>query len=432
MTAVLTGLPAVAAELVDPHVGIVGFVEEQPRQAEEPDVFRFVARACNTRALCPQENFAYGGGAAQTRAAAAAKAIGEAVERYCAAQYVAEELPLASASDPRLDCVDPAEFALFTPEQYASPGFPFVPFDDRTTVRWVEATDALTGARAHVPACMVYVPYAADPSAGDQPVAQPISTGLALHAGPEAAAVAAIAEVIERDAFTLTWQAQLSPPHVRIASLSAANRDLVQRFEAVGDTVHLLDITTDVGVCTILAVRSCDAADPPALSVAASTSLDPEAAVRKSLEELAHTSRYMWGIKEQVPAVAPERGHAAVVDQVTHLRYWSDRSALPKARFLWSGDKERDFGDLSDLAGSDPREDFETVVRRIDAVGHRTLLVDLTTADVAGLGLCVVRAVVPGLHPLTVGHRIRARGGRRLAERLGRLGSDNPSPHPYP
>jgi ribosomal protein S12 methylthiotransferase accessory factor len=434
MTAVLAGLPAAAAALIDGEVGIVGFAEESPRQAEEPDLFRFVARACNTRAFCAQENFAYGGGAAVTREAAAAKAIGEAVERYCAAQYVAEELPLTSAGDPRLACVDPADFALYTGEQYASAGFPFVPFDRATTIRWVETTDALTGAPAHVPACMVYVPYAPDPTAGDQPIAQPISTGLALHSSPEAAAVSAIAEVIERDAFTLAWQGRLSPPRIRVGSLSAANRDLVRRFEAVGDVIHLLDITTDVEVCTILAVRTCDADDPPALSVAASTSLDPEAAVRKSLEELAHTSRYMWGIKDQVPAVPREPEHAAVVDQLTHLRYWSDRDALPHAAFLWRGEDERDFEELSDRAGAEPWDDFETMVRRIDAVGHRTLLADLTTSDVGDLGLCVFRAIVPGFHPLTVGHRIRALGGPRLASvlREGGRRAANPFPHPYP
>jgi ribosomal protein S12 methylthiotransferase accessory factor len=424
------GLAAVAGDLIDPVVGIVTFAEESPRQAEEPDLFRFVARASNTRAFCAQENFAYGGGAAATRETAASKAIGEAVERYCAAQYVAAELPLTCAADPALDCVDPAAFALHSPEQYASPGFPFVPFGPRTTIRWAEATDALTGERAHVPACMVFVPYAPDEAAGEQAIAQPISTGLALHTTPEAAAVSAIAEVVERDAFTLAWQVRLAPPRIRHASLSAANRELVRRFEAVGDAIHVLDITTDLGVCTILTVRTCEAPAPPALSVAAATSLDPETAVRKSLEELAHTSRYMWGIKEQTPPVPRAPGYPAVVDQLTHLRFWADREGLADAAFLWSGE-ERDFAELASGAGASAWEDFATLVERIDGAGHRTLLVDLTTPDVAQIGLSVIRAVVPGLHPLTVGHGIRALGGARLASRLGGR-PDNPFPHPYP
>ncbi len=72
--------------------------------------------------------------------------------------------------------------------------------------------------------------------------------------------------------------------------------------------------------------------------------------------------------------------------------------------------------------------------------GLITELVDLTTEDVRPLGLRVTRAVVPGFHPLVLGHRRRALGGRRLWEVPGKLGypgrspeqGDNPLPHPYP
>ena len=79
--------------------------------------------------------------------------------------------------------------------------------------------------------------------------------------------------------------------------------------------------------------------------------------------------------------------------------------------------------------------DATAVSTRIAATGHRPLLCELTTPDVAELGLAVVRAVVPGYHPLVSGHRYRALGGRRLREvprRLGYRAGDNPLPHPYP
>jgi ribosomal protein S12 methylthiotransferase accessory factor len=65
---------------------------------------------------------------------------------------------------------------------------------------------------------------------------------------------------------------------------------------------------------------------------------------------------------------------------------------------------------------------------------------DLTTPDIAALDLSVVRVVVPGMNPLFMGHKNRARGGRRLYEvpqRLGHPGlepgqQDNPYPHPFP
>jgi ribosomal protein S12 methylthiotransferase accessory factor len=66
--------------------------------------------------------------------------------------------------------------------------------------------------------------------------------------------------------------------------------------------------------------------------------------------------------------------------------------------------------------------------------------VDLTTPDIEELGLRVVRVVVPGAHPLYMGHINRALGVRRLYEVPQRLGypglvpgdADNPYPHPFP
>ncbi len=65
---------------------------------------------------------------------------------------------------------------------------------------------------------------------------------------------------------------------------------------------------------------------------------------------------------------------------------------------------------------------------------------DVTTEDVRALGLTVVRALVPGYHPLFMGYHLRALGGERLwtiPQRLGyrgitRADGDYPYPHPFP
>jgi ribosomal protein S12 methylthiotransferase accessory factor len=76
----------------------------------------------------------------------------------------------------------------------------------------------------------------------------------------------------------------------------------------------------------------------------------------------------------------------------------------------------------------------------VSSVGERGLRSDLTSSDVGNLGLAVVRAVIPGFHPLHMGFKTRALGGQRLwsvPQRLGYPGislesGDNPAPHPYP
>ncbi|HLG16591.1 MAG TPA: YcaO-like family protein [Blastocatellia bacterium] len=426
--------------IVDERVGIVRYVREAYRQAGEPDFFHFYAQTGNTKAFSRQESFSRTGGASVDRGLAIAKAVGEAVERYCGALYEVEELPLSSYDAAPFQCVAPEEFALYSAEQYASPDFMFVPFERDTPVRWTPARDPMTDEVWHVPAAMVFVPYYFYRETGDRPICQPISTGLACHCSVAEAALAAVCEVIERDAFTITWQARMARPHLRVETLSRENRDLVLRIERAGYRVTLFDMTSDVGVPAILAVSRSDAPEAPPLAVAGAASLAPEQAVRKSLEELEHTRAYCQIIKRHVPRLAHDALHRQVTDQQDHLNFWCDNANLPLADFLFASSERVAFGELANCATGHPARDLEHLVGRVRAAGHRVLLCDLTTPDVRELGLSVVRAIIPGFHPFFVGYGYRALGGTRLWEipqtlgypGISRESGDNPAPHPYP
>ena len=410
------------------------------RHAGAPQFFHYWCEASDTSAFVPQRNFARTGGAATDPDRALAKALGEAVERYCAAIYDVEELPVCSADEAAFECADPNTFALNSPGQYAERGFAFVPFDATTSVRWVAARDALTTAEIFVPAAMVFVPYYYVPGSGDSPISQPISTGLACHESFEQAATVALCEVIERDAFMIAWQAGLTPPRLELDSLPPPSRDLISRFTEAGFGISLLDITLDCPIPTILAVARHRSPEVPALVVAAAAALDPANAIRSALEELAHTTSYCQEITRNQPRLAFDPDHLNVVDQASHLNYWCEQEHAPGADFLFHSPVARQFGDIRNRATGTARGDLEVVAAAVASTGHRPLLRDLTTDDVRDVGLAVVRAVVPGFHPLVSGHRYRALGGRRLYEVPARMGvglvaaepGRNPLPHPYP
>jgi ribosomal protein S12 methylthiotransferase accessory factor len=426
--------------IVDEHVGIIQFVLETPRQPGSPDFFHFFAQACNTRAFSEQTNFGKTGGASADRGIAMAKAIGEGIERYCGAIYELAELPLHTYANAPFRCVHPSEFALLSPEQYQRPDVIFVPFDEYTPVRWTPVLDPLSGEVWHVPAAMVYVPYIYHRGQGDSPIAQSISTGLACHCSYSEAAISAICEVIERDAFTITWQAMLAHPQIRLESLSAVNRDLAARFEKAGYAVTLFDMTMDVGVPSILAVSSSAMLDAPPLVPAGSTSLDPEEAVRKSLEELEHTREYSHKIMVHMQRLDDDPPYDNVEDQTGHLNFWCDHAHAHHADFLFNSPARKDFEEITNLSTGDSERDLGILLQKVHDVNHVALLCDLTTPDVKDLGLAVVRAVIPGFHPLVVGHSTRSLGGKRLwtvPQKLGYRGisrenGDNPFPHPYP
>ncbi len=437
----LGNLESLAELLIDERTGILQKVEEIARNAGDPDFFQFSGTACNTQAFVREENFGNTGGASIRREVALAKAIGEGVERYCSAIFDVEDLPLCSQRDADFPTADPASFNLFSEEQYQQPGFQWVPFTPDTPVRWTPTLDMQTRKTVWVPGAMVFIPYFFYQGSGDAPILQPISTGLACHGSFEQAAIGGICEVIERDAFTITWQAKMSRPQIRVETLSDENYDLVNRFERNGSKVVLLDLSMDHGVPTVLSVLRGQSENSPALVFAASSDPNPETAVRKALEELAHTRRYSYQLKISMEPVVPDPPeHGNIHSQVDHLLYYTNYENARQCDFIFASKDRINFSDLPDLSTGDSKKDLEILLERIYSTGEKVFLADVTSPDVSSLGLTVVRAIIPGYHPLRMGFGVRSLGGKRLWEIPQKLGfpgirretGDVGIPHPYP
>lgn len=434
-------LEKAASYLIDSRVGVVHSVEEVRREAGMPNFFHYAAHASNTRAFTANANFREAGGASTDRRTAWRKAVGEAVERYCSALYDVDELPLSRFDRLDGEALAPSSFALYSPAQYEAESFPWVPFRDDTPVRWSRGVDVLSGSPVWVPAARVYMPYNYYMGTGDSPIDQPISTGLACHESFAQAALAAACEVIERDAVTIVWQAMVACPQIRIETLSDAAFQTVARFEQAGLEVTILNATLDHGVPTMISTLRADAPTLPALVVAGSTAPDPEDAVRKSLEELAHTLRYSAYAAKNLPPLDGEApGYADVTDQLGHLRLHANHANVEMSCFLFTSQARQDFDELEVGTAPDPDAALNAIAEALACCGERLAIVDLTSADVAAFGLHVVRAVIPGFHPLHMGHSLRSLGGKRLwsvPQLLGAEGitvgaGDNPCPHPYP
>ncbi len=426
---------ATAAEyLIDSRTGVIRYVTEIPRQSGAPDVFHFVARSARSEF----QDFADTGGASTDRTLAVAKAIGEGVERYCGGLLDPGTLRRSTFREASFPCVPPARFALYDPEQYARAGFPFAPFCDDSVVRWIAATDLVRRERVYVPAARVFVPYPCDHAGGERPIAQSITTGLASHSTFEEACIGAICEVVERDAFTIMWQARLAMPRVRIESLSSSHRALVARLTPPGGQLDLFNITMDHGIPTLMCVQRQSHPDMPALVVAAAADLDPGVAVTKGLEELELMRSFaLWVRTKKRPVVA---GADAVRTREDHVEFHARHANAGSSAFVSGSSRWQDLAEIPGFATGDAKRDLALLTERTDAAGESVLVVDRTSDDVGSLGLHVVRAIVPGFHPLVFGHGIRALGGTRLwtvPQRLGyegitRRGGDNPVPHPFP
>jgi len=427
--------------LVDPKVGIVGEVSELSPDDDEPAFFHYASRACDAGRFGGVPNSRRCGGASTVRYRAIAKAVGEAVERYCSAVFDREGMLCASFEELRQQATPPEDFILYTTEQYAAQGFPWKPFTRDTRVCWVRGRSLEHDDDTLVPAAMVHVPFPQEGSRPDSPVAQSISTGSACGTSYESAALGGLCEAVERDAFALTWQARMGHPRIAAATAPPSVQNMVARFQAVGLRVEIVDITCDIRIPTILTLALGEAATSPALAVATATHPSAEVAALKSLEELAHTRRFARQLHRRLPPLPVDLAgqHPLVRDQRDHLRFYCPQESVRYAEFLWGSVDLRPFPAVVGAEQLPDREGLAAAREAVVAAGLHPVACDVTTPDISLLGLSVVKVVVPGLQPLYLGHSNRALGGRRLytvPQKLGfpgiGVGRDNPYPHPFP
>ena len=425
--------------ILDPRVGILGGLEELARPAGAPDFIHYRARACATGAIGAQRNERIADAAAIDREEAAAKATAAAIARYCAALYDRDGLPLAAYEDAHFPCVDPAEFALHSEAQYRMPGFPWLPAAPDLPLRWAAVTDFASGSPSHVPAAFVFYPFGYFRDAGDLPLGQPTTTGLACRPGIAAAALAALAEVVAHDAIAIFWQAMIQPPRISHESLPGSVLALIHRFETTGDQVVLLDVTTDNRLPAFLAALASDRPERPAYVFAAASGLDPAETIVEALEQLASNAHLAQEIKAKLPPVSADNGWEDLIDRFDHLSFAADHANRHHFAFAFSSEDRRSFAGYENEATGDTESDLKLFLTRVLATDHRIYAANLTTEDVLPLGLNVCRVVVPGYQPLYRGHRLRALGGSRLYEVPRKLGyrgiargqGGNPAPHPF-
>ncbi len=425
------------AHLVDDRVGVLHAIREVRADFAAPAFFHVVAQLADTRAFSPQTAPGLVGAAAVDRTTAVARVVCAAVAAYCAALRPLEDdlRPACVAAAAPFPCVPPEDFALFAPAQHADSAFPWSRFDASTPVRWTPAADPLRGTTVHVPSDLVHF---SSWSPGEIPIAPVTSIGLAAHWDATEAALAALGDAIEHDALAIAWQTGLALPQIRVETLSDANYDRVERFERTGAAVTLLDARLDLALPVFVAVLSSPRAGAPARVFASGSDPDPERAMARALDRLAHTHLACRSLARRQGGGAEDP--AGVRTTEDHLRYWADPAHAALSEPFLGSQERLESDEIAGLPGGDRRSCLDDLLGRLAAEGLRGLLADVTTPEVRQLGLTALRAVVPGLQPLFAGHARRPLGGRRLREvprRIGRTGIDpdtggNPLPHPFP
>ncbi|RKT19887.1 ribosomal protein S12 methylthiotransferase accessory factor [Streptomyces sp. 1114.5] len=386
-------------------------------------------------------------------ASSRATAVAEALERL-GGQWPWGKRTVVRGSYAELagDALDPRSLGLLAPERYLEPDCAHQPFTEDAVVSWVWAYSFGRARPVLVPETHAYYRTQFQPGArADKPFTFEISNGCALGGCVEEAVLHGILEVVERDAFLMTWYARLPVPEVDLARAPDPRiRLLVERIERTGCRARAFDITLTEGIRAfwVLAQDTTGDGTRPKVVCTSGSALDPVAAVLTALGELAP-------IVEQEQARYPaeaERARRMAADPEL-VRIMTDHSlanATPEAfdrfSFLLDGDRLTGWDEVIASnpwpLNTDLRDDLTEAVDRMLAGGMDVVVVDQTSPLHRAADLHCVKVIVPGALSMTFGHRNRRTAGlprlREVPHRLGHAPRPlteadlNPHPHPFP
>lgn len=228
------------------------------------------------------------------------------------------------------------------------------------------------------------------------------SSGLAAGASPARALLRAAQELVERDAFTVTWLHGVPARQVALpAELSDPVADL-------GGRVTAFDLTPAYSPHPVAAVAGTlplAGRQRPTLGLACRARWAD--AVRKAWLEWCQGTVFVsvWLANNPDRALTP----AQVTDFDTHAAYYAGHVADWHRLPLWSGQPVQP---SQDSPSHGPAAELTELVSALHDSGVRLAYRELTTPEPRAVGLHVVRVLSPDLTPLHADHRWPHLGGR--------------------
>ncbi|GIJ56054.1 TOMM precursor leader peptide-binding protein [Virgisporangium aurantiacum] len=371
-----------------------------------------------------------------TNSYAASRLVGvlEGLERHAGVHPRGLRAPVrASLDELGARALDPRDCGVYSDAFYAAE--PLVRrFTPDRPIDWVWGWSLRDEKPILVPLVLTYYHHAPK----SERFVQECSNGCASGSSLVEAVYCGLSEVVERDAFLLSWYGRIALPEIDPAtSTRAETRMMVDRLRMYGYRPRFFDArTATTPMPVVVGVAERVDRGIGALCFGAGAGLDPEDALASALDEIATDSLLLRGRTERdLPRL---RELAADFDLVRALHDHPMLYGVPEMRrhaeFLLHRRSR-----LVPVAavrpriapGADLAEDVRRCVTALAGEGFDVIVVDQTSPEQREMGLHTVSVLVPGLVPIDFGWR-RQRVLTMPRLRAVAAGAVNPAPHPFP
>jgi ribosomal protein S12 methylthiotransferase accessory factor len=314
-----------------------------------------------------------------------ASALMEAIERYSGI-FQGDEIRMArrfTDFSPG-EAIHPNDVLLFSDAQYQAPeneppDSHSVPpsFDPAARMEWSPAWSLRDQRFRYLPTSLMYFFHGSD-----QPGYQADSNGCAAGNTREEAIVQGFLELVERDSYAIWWYNRLQREEVDLSSFNDSYvSDLRSQLADSGRRLWVLDITSDLGVPTYVAVTHWMQNGNENIEFGSGAHFDSRIALLRALTEL---NQFL-----AIGLMGGGSGEKASLDGMTPLRLRDHAFLVPSGKPAAHHAPFARFGPLDNT-----RQQAEACIEIARSAGLDFLVLDQSRADVE---VPVVRVMVPGM-----------------------------------
>lgn len=376
-------------------------------------------------------------------------AILEGLERYSGMESRYKKTVISEAYDKlKSKALDPITLGLHSEKQYEQPGFIFKKYKSDKKINWVWGYSLSNKECILVPESIGYYGINIRDYSENRFVYE-ISNGCALGGSLLEACMSGMLEVIERDAFLITWYTKIPLPILDISKIENKEIKLmISRFQYnFSYQIHIFDMTLDTGVPTVLALaKNMNEDNRMNIMCAAGCNMQYEKAIEGALHELCgiipalnkkFKKRYSE-LKEMV------KNFMLVQTMEDHSLLYGLKEMESEFDFLLKPTKRiKTYSDDVINYSGVLIDDFNSVIERLRRLNLEVIAVNQTAKELKYSGVHCAKVIIPGMLPMTFGHKYkRINNLDRLfivpkklnhdIKNINEIKNGNVSPHPFP
>ncbi len=325
------------------------------------------------------------------------RAMGEGVERHC--NYGFEKNDIVSNFEKIKDnALDPRLLTPFSDGQLKDQVYRNFVIKKTSVFGWVKGRCLTRRKNIFLPSQEVYLNYKFLPK---EPIIRfPISTGAAGGTTVVSALVRGICEVIERGAIIISYLDKLPSRNIKIKSCPQSIQELNEKFERYFLKIRLFDVTTEIGIPTVLAAIYDTAANKICpVSFGSKCGFDAEDVIIGAIMEAQNGRVYTRELVLRNEKY-PER-----VEEISEFKhrsmFWTHYNLVKTLNFYLKGDKIN-FRKFDRFRGR--KMSFDAKLKFLISVlktnGFDIYCADLTKPEVKRYGYYVIKTIIPKMHPL--------------------------------